>query len=432
MLIILVFNPLWQLLIIIWGGLVGGGPLRLCLSSIRIGLFPILCASVSSNYLDLILGNLWDLEIYPGGHGGRAHLILRNRSDNAIEIDYGFSVNDSNGKQVAYKQSVMSQHFAPVGDFTPGSGVASRRGWLNFAKRSKLISSLVDGTLIIEVRMRLSVPIKSSPPPFFIPENPSVCKTIQGVFLDEKYSDIVFEVGGEEKGKDNAMKVAKTAPVTFPAHRLIVANCSNTLAELCESNGNPTTTLVQIPGVSPDVFHLLLSYIYGMKILIDDMISHARGIIDAADKYGVVNLKLEAEACFVEGTIFTIENVMELLLYAESKNCALLKEATMDYIVENKAEVIEKLSFANAPGALITDVLAAVSRGERGSDGDGGDIQYNSLRISELRKMAHVKGLNVDGSREMLIAALKAGEELEPAAGSEAGSEESDEEPDEE
>ena len=36
----------------------------------------------------------------------------------------------------------------------------------------------------------------------------------------------------------------------------------------------------------------------------------------------------------------------------------------MDFIVDNKAEVIEKLSFANAPGALITDVLATILRGE--------------------------------------------------------------------
>ena len=126
-------------------------------------------------------------------------------------------------------------------------------------------------------------------------------------------------------------------------------------------------------------------------------------------------MKLEAEASFAVGATFTIENVMELLLYAESKNCALLKEASMDYIVENKAEVIERLSFANAPGALITDVLTAVSRGERvvgGSGGDGDDeSRFNAMRISELRKRAHKKGLNVDGSREMLIAALKSVQE---------------------
>jgi hypothetical protein len=88
---------------------------------------------------------------------------------------------------------------------------------------------------------------------------------------------------------------------------------------------------------------------------------------------------------------------MELLLYAESKNCALLKEAVMDYFVENHADVIEKLTTnALIPGSLIKDVLETVFRGEKKD------------RISELRKKAHEKGLDVDGSREMLIVAIKA------------------------
>ena len=36
---------------------------------------------------------------------------------------------------------------------------------------------------------------------------------------------------------------------------------------------------------------------------------------------------------------------MELLLYAESKNCDLLKEAMMDFILENKDKVLDKISF---------------------------------------------------------------------------------------
>ena len=67
----------------------------------------------------------------------------------------------------------------------------------DYAERTTLLSSLVDGTLVIEVRMRLAKPTKSDPPPF-IPENPSSCKTIEGVFLDEKYSDVMFEVGGDQ------------------------------------------------------------------------------------------------------------------------------------------------------------------------------------------------------------------------------------------
>jgi speckle-type POZ protein len=231
---------------------------------------------------------------------------------------------------------------------------------------------------------------------------------IQGLFMEDESADTVFEVGGEEQPKNNAMKVARTAPIAFPAHRLIVAKLSSVFAELCESNGDSTTP-IQITGVSPDVFHLLLFYMYGGKVSDNDMKSHARGIIDVADRFGVSSLKLETEAYVVQATTFTMENVMELLIYAESKNLALLKEAAMDYIVENKSEVIKKLSFANAPGTLVTDVLAAVSRGEMRSGGAdvNADSQFDSLHISELRHMAHEKGINVDESREMLIAALK-------------------------
>jgi hypothetical protein len=53
------------------------------------------------------------------------------------------------------------------------------------------------------------------------------------------------------------------------------------------------------------------------------------------------------------------------------------------------------------------------------------------MRISELRQEAHKKGLNVDGSREMLIAALKSAVQ-EAEVDSEEDSEESNEEPEEE
>ena len=126
---------------------------------------------------------------------------------------------------------------------------------------------------------------------------------------------------------------------------------------------------------------------------------------------------------------------MEQFLYAESKNCALLKEAAMDFIVDNKSKVIKILSFADTvPGTLMRDLLVATARGERNAVGadDNIDSQYNALCISELRKMAHDKGLNVDGSREMLIAALRTVHEPESEVESVEGSDESDEEPQEE
>jgi hypothetical protein len=355
----------------------------------------------------MLLGNQWCMKIYPGGKNnaeeGMVTVGLWNMSHKAIDIDYGFSVNNGNGKQVIFKRSARPNRFDPTGAVNTDGNVTDARGWRNFAKRTTLMRSLVKGTLIIEVRVRLATPTKAVLPPF-IPENP-LTKMIQEEFLEDKYSDILFEVGGDQR-KDNATKVAKITPVTFPAHRVIVAKFSNTFAEICASGGGDNgTNPIPIDNVSPDIFRLLLSYMYGMKISNDDMKSRTKEIVDAADRFGVTSLKLEAEASLVNNTLFDIENVKELLLYADSKNCALLKEAAMDYILNNKDVVLKNIRFDDAPGSLVSDVLAAIGRAETVKDNSAS--HFHSMRISELRRTVHDKGLDVDGSREMLIASLE-------------------------
>ena len=151
----------------------------------------------------------------------------------------------------------------------------------------------------------------------------------------------------------------------------------------------------------------MLYYAYGGKLSDEDLKNNAKDIINACDKYGVVHLKLEAETAYVKSTTITIDNMMDNLLYADSKNLALLKEAVMDYIVANKDDIIGKVSFDNLPSSMMTDLLTAVSRGEQNESNNGDKINYNKMRVGTLRKMLDEKGLDVDGSRESMIALLK-------------------------
>ena len=147
----------------------------------------------------MLLGNPWCLWI----SGWIRRLSRRNGIPlpllyvkQAIEIDFGLSVNDGDGKQVAYQRTPSPRTFST--NMEDDDGLNSW-GFHNFALRSDLMSPLVDGTLVIEVHMKLAMPTKSVPPPF-IPENPSACKMIQGLFMNDKSANIVFEVGGN-KGK---------------------------------------------------------------------------------------------------------------------------------------------------------------------------------------------------------------------------------------
>ena len=347
-------------------------------------------------------GHQWELDIYPGGYeksnDGYVAVFLSNMTAEAIKIQYGLSVRDAAGKEVVYYEPATREFGAVDGP--------NGRGNVNFAKLSLIMDSLVEGALMIEVRMRLkAIEVHKQ----FIPKNPIIDNILNNKFHDEESADIVFEVGSGSKLGKGTRKRAKTSTTSYYAHRFIVQDISTTLAEMCKpSAGDEATTSVSITDVKPDVFQHMLYYIYGGD-LPDELIKEdAKDLIDAADKYGVVSLKLEAEVYYVKSTTITLENMMDNLLYAESKNLAVLKEAVMDYMVANKSDIIGKVSFDNVPSSMITDILAAVARGEQSGDDNNNDtIDYNKMRVGTLRKMLDEKGLDVDGSREAMIALLK-------------------------
>ena len=347
------------------------------------------------------LGHQWNLGIYPGGRDnspeGYVVVTLCNMTNKGIEIQLGFNVRNADGREVVYGKS-RTKDFDAAGCQAP-----QHSGWcFAVAKRSTLLDTLVDGSLLIEVRMKPTLTDKSITQ--FVPSNP-LCKNVLQKFMHEETADVIFEVNnGSLQSEEHINKKAKTT-TTLYAHRFILQDISTMLAELCKlDEGGEGITTVSITDVKPENFKHMLYYAYGGKLSDEDLSNNAKDIINACDKYGVVNLKLEAEACYVKSNEITMDNMMDNLLYADSKNLALLKESVMDYIVKNKGDILGKVSFDNVPGGAISDVLAAVARGEE-TGNDSKD--YNKMRVGKLRKMLDEKGLDVDGSREAMIALLK-------------------------
>ncbi|KAL7499495.1 hypothetical protein ACHAWT_007776 [Skeletonema menzelii] len=235
----------------------------------------------------------------------------------------------------------------------------------------------------------------------FVPKNPIVTM-IQDKFLDEETADVCFEVSSSDIEEDRARKRQRTF-ATFHAHSSILKLCAPMLASLFEDR---LVKVAQIYDVCPHVFRHILYYVYGGSVPEEAMKTHAKDIIDAADRYSIVNLKLEAEAVYVKKSVITIDNAIDHLLYADAKNLALLKEAVIDFLTENSEEATEMISFTDdVPGHLMKDLLVAVSRKKR--DGNRDDNNFNVMRVSELRKKLDEKELNVDGSPEVMIETLK-------------------------
>lgn len=235
--------------------------------------------------------------------------------------------------------------------------------------------------------------------PIFIPENPSACSGIQGMFMDAESADVVFEVGGQHAANEAKQKKIKTSKTEFYAHRPILMKVAPALADMIKMSHDVTPTRIAICDVSSCIFNIVLRYMYGHPIHESwGDIARTKEILDAANRFEAISLKLTAEAKYVSSVTLTVENVMDELTYAESMHCALLKEKVVDFIVENAAKLKSKV-LTGTPEGLINDILLAVARRE----GKGG---VHGMGISELRREAYNKGLNIGGSREMLIAIL--------------------------
>eukprot|EP00585_Thalassiosira_rotula_P001671 CAMPEP_0196153012 /NCGR_PEP_ID=MMETSP0910-20130528/36480_1 /TAXON_ID=49265 /ORGANISM="Thalassiosira rotula, Strain GSO102" /LENGTH=403 /DNA_ID=CAMNT_0041416727 /DNA_START=32 /DNA_END=1243 /DNA_ORIENTATION=- len=341
----------------------------------------------------------WFLEMVLHGRPGTAWLNINNlsiESEEIIKVPYSLSVRNLAGEEVV---------------FIPGIYCSDERTLGYTIHLQRIMNALVEGTLTVEVRMKTIGPTNDSPAAF-IPKNP-IRENILKLFMDESSADVVFEVGGgQQQAVENDHKKAKTSPISFYAHRLILQKCAPALAEICGSDSggrgdNNNMTSVPITNIKPNVFRSLLHYVYGGKLSDAELEENAKDLIDAADKFGVVNLKLKAEVCYVESITLAIDNILDNLLYADSKNCALLKETVVDFVVENKEDVLGKVSFDNVPGSVVTDVLTAMTRGEE--KGDGGVVNTNNIktmRVGTLRTKLREKGLDVDGTREAMIALL--------------------------
>jgi len=255
-----------------------------------------------------------------------------------------------------------------------------------------------------------------------VPRHP-LAGYIRDQFNDEKNCDVEFNVTEACLNNQEGKKVK--ASTRFFAHSFILKLYGGHLAVLCEENSSDANQPIPINDVSVEIFHHMLLHMYGASYFKRSLFdAKAKELIDAADRYGVINLKLEAEASFVSNTTFTIGNINEHFDYAVSKDCHLLKEAALDYIVRKCAKT-RNIQIANvSPRDLLTAMSLGVGRERL--------VEVDLMYISKLRQLAVKMRLDryVDGSRDVLIGAIKnrqaeeEAEEEEEEEGEEGGEEE--------
>mmetsp|Transcript_2790 Transcript_2790/g.7668 ORF Transcript_2790/g.7668 Transcript_2790/m.7668 type:complete len:429 (-) Transcript_2790:2299-3585(-) len=274
-----------------------------------------------------------------------------------------------------------------------------------------------DGRLAFEA----DIDMKSAVRRFWYPTEIQQSPVLVRLYQDDTYktADVAFSVGGN----------------IYRAHKNILSVQCKELYEISnEANGgsgekNPTPISMDST-VRSEIFEMLLEFLYTIKAPQIETEETAIDLLIAADRFGCIDLKLWVESVLVERFLNT-ERAAALLILADSRSCALLKEAAMNLILddpetakdsqEDWSEVEEskrlreellahkiqdensvhrlKVDKANLPLEEIEDEKSA-DRCETVDDMD----------VTALRWELEQADLEVDGSREVLVERLKSHE----------------------
>ena len=211
---------------------------------------------------------------------------------------------------------------------------------------------LVDETLVAEAEIQQSSPEKqkefTNPPDLTVAEN-------RLKLLDSgDDSDVSFKVGNE----------------TLYAHQFILESNARHLSNICLHEGyrdNP----VPIDGATPEIFLVILEYIYGQKTPEGDFtFQKGKEIINAANRYRVSGLTSIVESTLVSRCAIGVSNVADCILFAEANSCPLLKQHAIAYFVAQSNDSLrsDSLDELLESGSLMREIMSAMSD-KNGSSG---------------------------------------------------------------
>ena len=173
----------------------------------------------------------------------------------------------------------------------------------------------------------------------------------------------------------------------FHVHSFILEIYAPILADFCQHNN-------AFDGISSSVFQMILEYVYsGKRPSIAYVLAFGKELIDAANRFELVELKLAIERILVHDLIVDKTNVAEYIVFADAKSCPLLKEYAISFFLLHAKEILnsDNSKALRESGELLIEIMKIMA------DQD----EYESeMTVNELREELKKRKLDIDGSKE--------------------------------
>ena len=317
-------------------------------------------------------GNKWKLLLYPGGLSrstyGCIGVSLDNVNEEPFDISYGLAIKDANG--------TVAREYSFHELLQPGELLGCDECMEHTEILDPNKNILKDGALCVDV----TIQVKTS-----LTEDLYECK----FGLADKMERLL------ESG-ENSDATIKVGDETFKVHSCIIRNNAPILANLLNQiDQNPDTV---VEDTLPEVFHHILRFVYtGISPSRSDMKKFGEELIDAANRYELIELKVDVENVLVRERVMNKENVSDWILFADAQCCPVLKEYAISYFRLHSLEILksEHSRRLRESGEVLSEIMILMVGGNGG------------MTATELRKELGKRGLDVDGSKETLAARLE-------------------------
>ncbi|KAL7553933.1 hypothetical protein ACHAWF_017290 [Thalassiosira exigua] len=310
---------------------------------------PVSSADVTDSY-----GNVWSVDVYPGGKtkpvdiypGGQTKpaaresniaVFLFNKGERMVEGKASFFLRDSAGDAFCRECDDDINCYVP---FMKGFGFDLP------IKRSEIIDKsnnvLNDGALVVDAVLQITNKRYDE----CIQSNPRL-KNMLALLESREGSDVTFKVGDS----------------MIHAHKLILRMNAPILFKFCEKHADEGPIVIR--RTSAKVFRIVLHYIYGGDTFDQNSLKiMGKEIIEAANLYGVIDLKIAAEIALGESLVINMFNVVDWLLFSHEKQCDLLKEYATTFFVARATDLLSLESSENLWGApdLMDELMVALAR----------------------------------------------------------------------
>ncbi|GBB91293.1 hypothetical protein RclHR1_01850003 [Rhizophagus clarus] len=187
------------------------------------------------------------------------------------------------------------------------------------------------------------------------------------ILNDEEYYDITIEVGNDPY------------VTIFRAHMVILHYRSSYLKRILSINNKKndrTLTHIKLPNISPETFQIILRYIYGGKVSLNEFDnSDIIKVLVSANELGLQELVTYSQSFLVKNKTNWMERNFNLIYRVSFENDSFLElqKYCTDLMISKPNKIFNSINFSSIPEKLLISV-----------------IQNDNLQISEVQVWHHV------------------------------------------